>query len=153
EQAVHQHGLGPRDRLLVAGHEASAGGQQELPRGVRRDEIAGPEVVADAPARPAVLDEVLEMDHLLSEADQLPPLTMRRDVGDLEGAPAPHLLEDEPEIVVAVEAAIDQMDAASLPGQGLPDGFQIGKDGRLLLEESSLLVPHGLEYRETGHPW
>jgi hypothetical protein len=98
-----------------------------------------------------MLDEILEVDDLLSEPDQLPPLPVGGDIADLEGAPAPHLFEDEAEVVVAVEAPIDEVDAAPFPGQGLSDGLQVGEDGRLLFEESPFLVPHGLEDCETGH--
>src|SRR6185503_18251063 len=84
KQAVHQNGLRPGNRLLVARDEAGARGGEELLRRVGRDEVAGAEDIADAWTRAAVLDEALQMDHLFAEADELAPLAVRSDVADLE---------------------------------------------------------------------
>src|SRR5262249_42029452 len=143
EEAVHQHRFGPRDGLLVARDEPRSGLHEELPRRIRGDEVAGAENVAEMVTRPAVSHEVLEVDDLVAEADKLSSLTVRGDVADRERAPPADLLEEETQVVVAVKAAIDQMDADTLPGERLADGLQIWKDRRLLVEEATLPVPHG----------
>src|SRR4030095_5035286 len=128
KQAVHQHGLRPGDRLLVARDDAGTGDGEDLLRGVRRDEVTGAEDVPDARTRAAVLDEALEVDHLFAEADELAPLAVRGDVADLEDAPPAHLLEEQSEIVIAVEAAIDEVDGDALPRHRLADRLEVRQD-------------------------
>jgi hypothetical protein len=128
KQAVHQHGLRPGDRLLVARDEAGTRGGEELLRGVGRDEVAGAEDIPDARTRAAVLDEALEVDHLFAEADELAPLAVRGDVADLEDAAPAHLLEEQAEIVIAVEAAVDEVDGDALPRHRLADRLEVRED-------------------------
>src|SRR5207247_333521 len=74
-------------------------------------------------------------DDLVAEAGELSPLAVRGDVADLLAVMPAGLLEQHLEIVVSVEAPVDQVDAYSLPGQGLPNGLEIGQNRGLFLEE------------------
>src|SRR5215813_1848908 len=114
EEAVDQHRLGPGNWLLVPGHEAGPGGEEEVACGVGIHEVAGAEDVAELRAGSAVIDQRLEPDDPVADPHEFAALAMGRDVADLEVPLPPGLLEEQAEVVAAVEAAVDEVDADAL---------------------------------------
>src|SRR5262249_24118318 len=119
KEAVDEHRLRPRDRLLVARHEARPGGAQESLRRVGAHEVAGAEHIAHARRGAAPVDQAGELDDLAAEADELLALAVTGDVAELKRAPPASLVEQEPEVVPIVKAAVDEVDARAVPRERL----------------------------------